>query len=65
MTRPPSVLHSQITHIGREDDYLCFLLGLVSFSRAVLDALKRERAIGRELAPPEEPHEDHPSRLLT
>jgi hypothetical protein len=65
MTRPPSVLHSQITQIEREDDYLHFLLGLVSFSRSLLAALEHESARGRERAPPDEPRDDRPSRLLT
>lgn len=66
MTRPPSVLYSQITQIEREDDYLHFLLGVVSFSRSLLAALENESARGRALAPPEEePRDDRPSRLLT
>jgi hypothetical protein len=62
---PSSVLHSQITLLEREDDYLHFLLGLVSFSRSLLSALEHEAALGRELAPPAEPRHDRPSRLLT
>jgi len=51
--------------VSDEEDYLFFVLGLISFSRGVIAALGRERALAPEVALPDEPRGDAPGSLLT
>ena len=48
MTRPPILVQSQLVQAAGDDDYLFFVLGLVAFATAFLDALGEERATVRD-----------------
>jgi hypothetical protein len=65
VTQPPSIVHSQLNQVSDEEGYLFFVLGLISFSRGVIAALERERALAPEVALPDEPRGDAPGSLLT
>jgi hypothetical protein len=64
MTRPPSLVQSQIVQAAEDDDYLYFVLGLVAFARAFLDAMGKGRATIRDPATPTRSSADDPGSLL-
>ena len=64
MTRPPTLVQSQLVQATEDDDYLFFMLGLVAFAKAILDALGEGRATVRDPATPTGSTADDPGSLL-
>jgi hypothetical protein len=64
MTRPPTLVQSQLVQAAGDDDYLFFVLGLVAFATAFLDALGEGRATIRDPATPTGSPADDPGSLL-
>jgi hypothetical protein len=64
MTRPPSLVQSQIVQAAEGDDYFYFVLGLVAFARAFLDALGEGATIRDSQTLPGSPADDPGSLLI-
>lgn len=55
-------MHAQLTQVNDDDEYLLFILGLVSFSRDLLATLEREKSPASKA--PSEPRGQETGSLL-